>query len=344
MKKGDSAKRAEILKLISEHKKEDEIQWIRTGIHAIDLLVGNGIPMNKVIEIFGSEASGKSLLAWTIAKAFQKVGGVVVLYDVEGTAPKEWMRKLGIDTKLFMEPLEYPKTVEEIRDSIRETVNSIRKIDKDVPTLIILDSIAACTSNGEWEDVKELKPKINIGARAKSFSEFFRQFSQFLSENDVTLVCVNQIRDKIGVMWGKKEESPGGKALKFQASIRLEINSGAGIKDKDNNVIGVYAKIKTEKNKCAPPLRSIKEAAIYWDRGYDEYGGLLEVLEKTGRVKIGERGSFSVGDKNYKSIEKAIEENPELIKEWIYESKSKTNDHSEVGISGSDVDRHESET
>jgi len=310
--------KSELLSIIGKYKRMPEVRWLRTGLHALDLAIGNGIPLGRIVEIYGNESSGKSLLAWTVAKAFQNVGGIVILFDVEATAPREFMEQVGVNHELFI--LGDGKTVEEIKAEIIEKVNEIRGVDKECPILIIWDSIAATTSDGEWEDKGALIPKSNMGSRAKAMSEFFRQLTIWLTEQNVTLFCINQVREKIGIVYGNKEESPGGRGLKFHASLRIQINRGKQLKD-DGVYQGQKAALTIFKNKVGPQFRKA-EIDIRPEVGYDVWTGLVDMLIAAKRVESINGGYFKYHDKKYddKEIAKACEENPELLKEWIYGS------------------------
>ena len=308
--------RPQLMKLIAKFKRPPEVRWLRTGIHALDLACGGGIPIGRCIEVFGSESAGKSLLAWTIAAVVQRLGGVIILFDLEATAPAEFMRLVGVNVETLIMPQETPRTVEELRESLKDIVSQIRAVDKDVPILAIWDSVAATSANGEWEDLDTYEVKANVGARAKAMSEFFRKFTLYLAKEDITLICVNQIREKIGVLYGKKTDSPGGMGLKFHASMRIELNGGKRV-ELNGKAVGRVCYASVVKNKCASPFRKA-ELNIMVNKGYDHHAGLLEILIDSGRVKK-EHGGFSIGEKKYKADElaEAVKENPDLLKEWL---------------------------
>ena len=312
-----------IAKLIQKHRMVREIKWIRTGIHAVDLIIGNGIPQGRILEIYGSESAGKSLLAWHIAKAFQKAGGIVILFDVEATSAKDFASKAGVDINSVIEPSRPVRTVEQVKDSMLAFCEEIREADSSIPILCIWDSIAATSAAGEWQDgdPDTNKTKANVGQRAKAMSEFFRHWTRWLSDNDITLVCVNQIREKIGVMFGKKTESPGGKAMKFHASVRIELTRGKRIPrliDKVESIVGVECHATIEKNKMAPPFRKAL-LRIFWDRGFDEIDGMDELLIDMHRAKPGKGNTILIKEKHIEisKLRQAIEADPELTAPWL---------------------------
>lgn len=303
--------------LLNKARHPKEPKWIRSGVHAIDLCIGGGIPLGRTIEIFGNEQSGKSLLAWTIAKAFQDAGGVIILYDVEATAPVKFMQRIGVKVEEVMMPDEELDTVEAIRDSMTKMVTDIRAIDKDRPILVIWDSVAATSSTGEWEDHGKMEMKDHsMGARGGAMSRFFRGWTTWMDKHNVTLVCVNQLRDRVGKMWGPEQESPGGHALKFHASVRVELTKGKRI-EKDGLPIGVICRVSIPKNKMAFPFRKA-EVNILEDAGFEVNSGLIELLERAGRLKS-DKGWVAVGEKKYRAsaLTEILSENPSLLDDWL---------------------------
>lgn len=314
--------KANLNALFAKYRHPKNPTFIRTGIHALDLMIGGGIPLGRIIEIFGGESAGKSLMAWTIAKAFQKVGGVVILLDMEATAPADFMKAVGVDTEQVIEPPEPPRTIEECRDWVVKFITEIRALDKDVPILIIWDTIASSPSEGEFEDIDKQKTKESVAAQARAISQFFRHFTIYLSEQNATLLCVNQLREKIGVRFGKKTDSPGGKALKFYASVRIELSKGAPKKVNDvARSYTCYASIP--KNKVNVPFRSA-ELQVILGQGYNPVGGLMDLLEQAGRLKKSPK-AFKVGETEYQKseLQKAIDEHPELLNDWMHDPNAK---------------------
>ena len=297
------------------------IRWVRTGIHALDLLFGGGIPLGRIIEIFGDESTGKSLLAWTIAKAWQDMGGVVIVFDTEATAPKKFMRRVGVNVDELI--YRRPQTIEELESELLLLLNVLTKADPDVKILFIHDSIAATSSKGEWEYDKKTKMLIpkeaEMAARARAMSRLMRHSAAFISQHNAVYIGVNQVRDKIGVMFGEKTTTPGGRAIKFHASIRLQLNRGGRIDVEGQRPIGVVCNAFVKKNKCAEPFRKAP-LRIIWKRGFDEWGGLAEVLEESGRIApAGKAGFFKIGKIRFrrKNLPLIVSKRKELLEDLL---------------------------
>lgn len=307
-------------KLLKNYSHPEPIQWVRTGIHAIDLALGGGLPRSRIIETFGADFTGKTLLGATAMKAFQAIGGACMFANAEAGGAAESLVTLGVDIERIR--YEEPETVEQFRDQTQDFIESVRAIDKKVPIFILLDSVANLTAENQWEEDKELGevPKDNgqPGVRALAFSKFFADFAVYFKRNDVTMVCNNQLRDKIGVMWGKKTDSPGGHALKHIASVRIELGRGKKIESSSKEYLGSVCYFKTEKNRFAVPYRKA-ELKIVPGKGFDPYAGLLEMLLAAKRIKIDKAGKFMVGEKEYvvDAIEEAVKEHPELLEPWV---------------------------
>ncbi len=311
---------AKLKSLASSFGRVESFKTILTGIHPLDLALGNGIPRGRIIEIFGSESAGKSLMGWEILKAFQKIGGETMLLGNEATEPERFMRAVGMD----LEKLAYerPETVEQHRDLITQFVTGVRKVS-DAPIAIMWDSIAGTSAEKEWDDegADEFggeKPRDNdMASRAASLSNFFKQHTTWMAKNDVTLICINQLREKIGVMFGKKTDSPGGRALKFFASIRIELSRGKKF-ERGGHLAGADCYLTIEKNKCARPARKAL-LRINWNEGYDRTYGLGDLLVEAGRVKDKKGGTYAIGEETFTMAEwPAIsEKHPELMEPWI---------------------------
>jgi len=308
---------AKLKSLSSSFNRVEPTVWLPTGIHALDLSIGHGIPRGRIIEIFGGESAGKSLLGWEILKQFQNVGGETMLLGNEATESERFMRLVGIDVDKLA--YERPETVEEHRDLIVTFVTGVRKISK-APIGIMWDSIANTSAEKEWEKDEEVgeKPRDNdMASRAASLSNFFKQHSTWMVKNDVTLLLINQIREKIGVMFGKKTDSPGGRALKFAASVRIELTRGKRF-EKEGIIAGTDCYMTVEKNKCARPFRKAC-LRINWNQGYDRYAGLGDTLVAAGRVKDLKGNTFAIGDEKFTTNDwpAVLEKHPELMAPWI---------------------------
>ena len=310
--------------LVQSYLHPKDTQYIRTGIHAFDLLIGDGVPRGRVIEILGPEMAGKSLLFWIIARAWQKAGGIVVLSDAEAKTPKFYIEQLGINTNELIYYIS--NTIEEVSDDMDETIATIRNVS-DAPILWGIDSIAALNSESEYEDEKDargnpiLKDSQQPARVAASMSQFFRRKNKLFYKEDVTLVCVNQLREKIGVMFGKNTESPGGRALRHYATIRIEINKGKKFEvGEDKDVRGQYAHFNVIKNQVAEPFRKAELLINFGGTGYDAYHGLEDVLLKSKRISVKDLRNYQCGEDAFpkKDLSEYVKSHEEqLLKGWV---------------------------
>lgn len=230
-------------------------RWISTGSTFLDYIISNrrdgGVPEGRIIEIFGPPSCGKSHIAAQICRVTQQMGGIVVYIDTETATSPDNLSMLGIDvSKRFI----YVDThcTEEVFKVIESTVIKAKSRAKDVPITVVWDSIAATSPKAELEGDYDQN---TMGLQARVISKGMRKITGIIGENDVTLICLNQIRMKIGVVYGSPETTPGGMAVPFHASVRLKISTGAHVKDKNGNVIGIEVDVSTIKNKIAPPFR-----------------------------------------------------------------------------------------
>ena len=266
------------------------VEVIPTGVAAVDEAIGcKGIPRGRILEIYGPESSGKTTMCLKIAAAFQhtKFGdrnGRAAFVDVEHAFDPEWARKIGVnvDELIFAQP-DYGEQAYEIVEMLAKS----RKVE-----VILLDSIAAMAPKAEIEGT--LEDNNAIGAQARLNSQALRRIKGILSETKCTLVCVNQIREKIGVMFGSPETTPGGRALKFYASVRMDIRRTGSFKVGDD-IVGNTTKVTFKKNKVAPPF-TVAEFNITFGKdsypiyGVDPYSSLLE-MAKTKKI-VTNSGSF----------------------------------------------------
>jgi recombination protein RecA len=305
--------------LLTKFHHPQRLSFLRTGLHAFDLAIGSGIPLGRVIEIFGAEAGGKSLLAWLIVRSFQKAGGIAIFDDVEAKTPVDFIQKLGINT----EELVYYKhnTVEQVAEDLRIAVGELRAVT-DVPIVYVIDSIAGLTADQEWDEDKDtgvLTPSENKqpARRAAALSKFFAQNTLYLSDNNVTLICVNQLREKIGILFGKKSDAPGGRALKHAASVRVELSRGAKVKTGDD-ITSVGSHINVVKNQVAEPFRKT-ELKINMGGGYDEFGGLDNILILAKRITLKGTKEYIVGEDTIsrKDLAEYTKLHPELLNAWL---------------------------
>jgi len=205
-----------------------------------------GVPKGRIIELFGNESGGKTTLSLMIADAFVRAGGAVLYIDAEHSLDHNYLKNMGINCDKI--GLCQPDTLEEGLDIVQQSVTTASEDDK---LLVVIDSVAALTPRKELENPMD---KETIGLQARLLSKFFRKIKGVANRNKVTLLCINQVRLKVGVMWGNPETTPGGKALKFYSSIRIEVNRMETIKNKKNKPIGIRSKVKIVKNKIGCPF------------------------------------------------------------------------------------------
>jgi len=234
-----------IMKLGDQQSKE-KIPAISTGCLGLDIALGvGGIPQGRIIEIYGPESSGKTTLTLHIAAECQKAGGTVAFVDAEHALDTAYAAKLGVDVPKLL--ISQPDSGEQALDITDMLVRS------GAVNLLIVDSVAALTPRAELEgDMGDS----HMGLQARLMSQALRKLTGSIARSNCTVIFINQLRMKIGVMFGNPETTTGGNALKFYASVRLDIRRTAAIKDGEN-VIGNRTKVKVVKNKVAPPFKSV---------------------------------------------------------------------------------------
>src|SRR3954468_3641988 len=257
-------------------KTGDEIKGISTGSLGLDLaLGGEGLPRGRVVEIYGAESSGKTTVALHAVANAQKQGGVAAFIDAEHALDPSWARRIGVDLEALL--VSQPSNAEEAL-KIAEMLVKSNAVD-----IIVIDSVAALVPRAEVEG--EIGDS-HVGLQARLMSQALRILNPTISKTGTCLIFINQIRQKIGVMFGNPETTSGGLALKFYSSVRLEIRKVTGIKDGEE-VIGSSVRVKVVKNKVAPPFKQA-EFDLMFDGGISREGDLLDLatedklVEKSG--------------------------------------------------------------
>ncbi|MCF7831065.1 recombinase RecA [Candidatus Gracilibacteria bacterium] len=265
-----------------------KIETISSGSISIDLALGGGIPKGRIIEIYGPESSGKTTLCLHAVAEFQKAGGTVAFVDAEHALDPVYAKKVGVDTDELL--LSQPDSGEQALEIVEALVRS-GGID-----LIVVDSVAALTPRAEIEGAMG---DAQMGLQARLMSQALRKLTAVTSKMGTTIIFVNQIRMKIGVMFGNPETTTGGNALKFYSSVRIEVRKGKKVEEgtgDDKEANGNGAKIKIVKNKVAPPFKTA-DVDIMFNEGISRMGDLLTTAEKMGIVeKAGAFYSYSQTD------------------------------------------------
>ncbi len=291
---------------MGENQSPLTIETIPTGCFPIDHALGaGGFPRGRIIEIFGPESSGKTTLTLTAIAQAQKQGGVAAFIDVEHALDPQYAAKLGVNMKELL--VSQPDSGEEAL-TIVETLVKSNAVD-----VVVLDSVAALITKNELEGQMG---DATVGAQARLMSQAMRKLTSFISKAKTVCIFTNQIREKIGVMFGSPETTPGGRALKFYASMRVDIRRIGALKDSQGNVLGNRTRIKVVKNKVAPPFREC-EFDILYNEGISREGALVDmgieegVVDKKGAWLFFEGNQLSQGRD---AARDALKADPGLVK------------------------------
>ena len=293
-----------IMKMGDDHI--DEIAVIPTGSIGLNAALGvGGFPRGRVIEIYGPESSGKTTLAIHAIAEAQKAGGIAAIIDAEHAFDRFYAEKLGVDVENLW--ISQPDSGQQALEIAEQLIRS------SAVDIVVIDSVAALTPKAELEgDMGESK----MGLQARLMSQALRKLTATISKTNTTCIFINQLRDKLGVMFGNPETTTGGNALKFYASVRLDIRRVSQIKDGDE-VIGNQTRVKVVKNKVAPPFRKA-EFDIMFGEGISRAGEIIDLGVEKGIIK--KSGSwFSYDDtklgQGRDAAKKCIQDNPELAEE-----------------------------
>ncbi len=289
----------------------NEVESISTGSVSLDYALGiGGVPRGRIVEIYGPESSGKTTVCLHIIAEAQKKGGIAAFIDAEHALDINYARKLGVDVQnLLLSQPDYGEQALEIVDAL------IRSNAVDV---IVIDSVAALVPRSEIEGEMG---DAQMGVQARLMSQALRKITGAVSRSKTCVIFTNQLRSKIGVMFGNPETTTGGNALKFYASVRLDIRRIAAIKDRDE-VIGNRTKVKVVKNKIAPPFKQV-EFDIMYNEGISKTGDLIDLGVQHGIIK--KSGSwFTYKEDRYQGREQFrnfLKENPDVLENLEKEVK-----------------------
>lgn len=292
---------------LGKHSAARELSVIKTGAITLDIALGiGGVPRGRIIEIYGPESSGKSTLATHIVANAQKNGGLAAYIDAEHALDPGYASKIGVNLDELM--ISQPDSGEDALN-IAETLARSNAID-----LIVIDSVAALVPKNELEG--EIGDSF-MGLQARMMSQALRKLTSTLSKSNTCAIFINQIREKIGVMFGNPETTTGGRALKFYASIRMDIRRIGSIKGSEGNEVGNRVKVKVVKNKLAPPFQSA-EFDILFNEGISRVGSILDLAVDL--AIIDKKGTWFSYNSNRlgqgrEAVREELKKNPKLVDE-----------------------------
>ncbi|MDA0208039.1 MAG: recombinase RecA [bacterium] len=288
------------------------VDAIPTGCLSLDLALGvGGVPRGRIIEIYGPESSGKTTLAQHIVAEVQKIGGVAAFVDAEHALDPDYAEKIGVNTEELF--ISQPDTGEQALEIVETLVRS------NAVDVIVIDSVAALTPKAEIEGDMGAS---HMGLQARLMSQALRKLTGIVSKSGTTVIFINQIRMKIGVMFGNPETTTGGNALKFYSSVRIEVRRSAQIKQGES-IIGNRVKVKIVKNKVAPPFQQC-EFDIMYNEGISIAGDLLELgvemgtIQKSGNSYTAGEEKLGVGREKAKAY---LKENPKFLEKLRKETE-----------------------
>ena len=294
-------------------------RWISTGSKQLDYIISNrrdgGLPEGRIVEIFGPPSIGKSHIATQIAKSTQQMGGIVVYIDTENATSVENLKLLGVDiSKRFV----YVDThcTEEVLSIAESTIIKAKAMDKDVPVTIIWDSVAATSPKAELTGDYD---KESIGLQARAISKGMRKITGVIANEKVLMVCLNQIRTKIGVMYGDPTTTPGGMSIPFHSSVRIKLGAGSQIVNKDKEPIGINVSAKTIKNKVSAPFRTCN-FEIHFGKGIKEHEQMFDLLRKHGSEEIDGYTIEIGGNGAWKHLEVYNNDGEQIIEKKFYKA------------------------
>ncbi len=294
--------------------KQSAIETIPTGCLSLDVALGGGVPRGRIVEIFGPESSGKTTLTLHIVAEAQKKGGQCAFVDAEHALDPEYAQKIGVDLNSLL--ISQPDSGEQALEIVETLVHS------NALDVIVVDSVAALTPRAEIEgDMGDA----HMGLQARLMSQALRKLTAAINRSKTTVIFINQLRMKIGVMFGNPETTTGGNALKFYSSVRMDIRSIGRIEDKsgeEKKLIGNRVRVKVVKNKIAPPFK-LAEFDIMYNRGISFCGDLLDlstkynITRKSGAFYSFKDTKLGQGRENSKRF---MAENPKILKEMEKET------------------------
>lgn len=315
-------------------KPHVDVDAISTGSIGLDAALGvGGLPRGRIIEVFGPESSGKTTLALHVIAEAQKKGGICAYIDAEHAMDPEYAQKLGVNIGELL--ISQPDTGEQGLEITESLVRS-GKID-----IVVIDSVAALTPKDEIEGDMGAQ---HVGKQARLMSQALRKLTGIVAKSKTMVIFINQIRMQIGVMFGNPETTPGGKALKFYSSVRIDIRRIAQIK-KGEEVVGGRVRVKVVKNKVAAPFRQTEFDLIY-NEGISQEGEIIALGEKMGIIQKSGT-SYGYGDvklgRGYDATRTFLRENKPIKEEILKEIRAKLKDDSTLAMKGAQSSSEDSE-